>query len=314
MIAGLIALSIGLLVAVLAQFMFGIVTIENALFEKPVLTVSLFAICATALFGGAYIFSLGRRMRAVPADRILRDRSTLPVLFLRSFGDDDLVDPTPRMIPMGDFFPRRYEESFERALRPVGPLVAIGRPGSSVSELGSGRFYVPDHAWRDAINFIRQRAVTVLFVVGRTEGLWWEIETSLREVAPERLLFFFPFVEQRHRRRSIWHRYLHCSPSRIPFSSAAYRRMEAERQARYLAFKERVQANLAAPLPDDLGEAQFLDFKATGDARLLKTIRPWWAPLAFYLPSARRMVIDVGETLRPFMEKLASLDRRDVDR
>lgn len=301
---GLLALLIGLLIPSLGQFVLISHTLIDALIHEPVTTFLIAAPSALGIFGGAWLILRGRRMRALPADALLKDNTHPPVLFLRSFDDDDLVDPTPRMIPMGDFFPRRYEESFSNALRRVGPMVAIGRPGSTLSDLGSGRLYVPDPAWKDAVNYLRGRASAILFVVGRTEGLWWEIETSLRDVAPERLLFFFPYAEERGRRRSIWRRYFHWAPTRVPFSKAAFVRMESERQARYQSFRERIHPMLPDALPEQLGRSQFLDFDEQHQPRLLETIQPWWAPLAFYLPSTRRTVIDVARTLRPFVRKL----------
>lgn len=302
--AGLLALLIGLVIPSLGQFVLTSNTLIDALVQEPVATLLIAAPSVLGIFGGAWLISRGRRMRAIPAETLLKDAARPPILFLRSFDDDDLVDPTPRMIPMGDFFPRRYEESFAAALKRVGPMVAIGRPGSTLSDLGSCRLYVPDHAWKDAVNYLRARASAILFVVGRTEGLWWEIETSLRDVASERLLFFFPYAEERDRRRSIWRRYFHWAVTRIPFSKAAFVRMESERQARYQAFRKRVNPLLPCPLPNQLGKSQFLDFDEQHRPHLLDTIQPWWVPLAFYLPSTSRTVIGVTRTLRPFVTKL----------
>ena len=55
-------------------------------------------------------------------------------------------------------------------------------------------------------------------------------------------MFFFPYVEEQHRRRSVWQRLFHINPSRMSLSKKAYERMESERQARYRLFRERVQS------------------------------------------------------------------------
>jgi len=255
-------------------------------------------------FFGAKLIGWGRRMRALPAVERLQEDSRLPVLFLRSFEDDDLVDPTPRMIPMGDFFPRRYEESLCGTLERVGPMITIGRPGNRLSMLGGARLFVPDHAWRQAVEHLRRHSAAVVLMIGRTEGLWWEVTSSIPAVSQDRLLFFFPYVEESVRRRSVWQRVFYYKPAQMPFAKKAFERMEQERQARYLMFRERVQPLLSAQLPETLGNSQFIDFDPKGQLRTLPTIRPWWARIWFFTPSLFRMVIDVRLTLRPFVAKL----------
>lgn len=255
-------------------------------------------------YGGAWLIARGRRMRAVPATTLLAEGARAAVLFLRSFDDDDLIDPTPRMVPLGDFFERRYEESLCSALEHVGPMVSIGRPGNKLAQLGGARLFVPDHAWQAAVEHLRKRAAAVVLVVGRTEGLWWEIQSSMREVPLERLLFFFPYVEEAQRRRSIWQRFFHVNPSRMPLSRKAYTRMEAERQSRYELFREHVQPLIPAPLPEALGTSQFIDFTVDGTPRLLPTVRPWWRPVTFFTPSSARMIANLQRTLQPFVDKL----------
>ena len=84
----------------------------------------------------------GRRMRALPALELLHRDRRAPVLFMRSFEDDDLVDPTPRMIPLGDMFPRRYEESLVEPLHAIGPMISIGRPGNKLALPGGAPLVV----------------------------------------------------------------------------------------------------------------------------------------------------------------------------
>ena len=122
---------------------------------------------------GVRFIARGRRMRAIPAVDLLRKDTRAPVLFLRSFEDDDLIDPTPRMVPMGDLFQQRYEEWLSNPLYAIGPVISIGRPGDKLALLGGARLFVPDHAWQSAIEYLRERAAAVILMVGRTEGVWW---------------------------------------------------------------------------------------------------------------------------------------------
>jgi hypothetical protein len=258
---------------------------------------------ALGLFGVSLI-GRGRRLQAFPALELMRRDRRAPVLFLRSFDDDDLIDPTPRMIPLGDFFPRRYEESLAQALQKLGPMVTIGRPGDKLALLGGGRLCVPDHAWKQAVEYLRAHASVVVLMVGRSQGLWWEITSSLATVPIDRLLFFFPYVEEAKRRQSLAQRFLGYRPASMPLLTGAYRRMEEERERRYALFRERLQPLVSKPLPLTLGDAQFLDFMADGRPRFMTRVRPWWWPAAILTPSMRRMLTNNARTLEPFLLKL----------
>jgi len=257
--------------------------------------------------GGVLLIARGRQLQALPALDLLRQDRRTPVLFLRSFDDDDLVDPTPRMVPFGDFFPRRYEETLAAALRPVGPMVSIGRPGETLALLGGGRLFVPDHAWRVAVDYLRHHAAAVVLMVGRTDGIWWEIASCLKRVPLPRLLFFFPYVEEAGKRRSVWQRLIFFHPAELPLWGKPYWRMERERQARYALFRERVGPALSRALPETLGNALFIDFTGADTPRALTTVRPWWWPITILSPSMRHMIMNPVRTLQPFVDKLQGL-------
>jgi len=256
------------------------------------------------IYGGAQLIGWGRRLRAFPAEQQLVSDQRSPVLFLRSFDDDDLLDPTPRMIPLGDMFPRRYEESLAKPLEKIGPMISIGRPGNKLSMLGGFRLFVSDQNWKEAVEHLRKHSAAVVLMVGRTEGLWWEIESSLKSVPHQRLLFFFPFVEEPKRRQSLMQRFFGFRPAQVPLSKRAYIRMEEERQVRYQLFRERAQPLLAAELPPELGSSQFIDIDSTGQIRVLPTFRPWWHLLTFATPSVGKMIVNMQRTLQPFTWKL----------
>jgi hypothetical protein len=262
-----------------------------------------FAFCLFGVSFGVSLIGRGRRLQAPPALELLRRDRRAPVLFLRFFDDDDLIDPAPRMVPLGDLFPRRYEESLALALKGIGPMITIGRPGDTLAMLGGGRVCVPDHVWKDAVDYLRARASAIVLVVGRSQGIWWEITSSLESVPVERLLFFFPYVEETKRRRSFVQRALHFRPANLPLWRGAYRRMEQERAKRYAAFRERMPPLVARALPPTLDDSQFIDFIEDGTPRVLKRVRPWWWPVAVLVPSMRRMLADHRRTLQPFREK-----------
>ncbi|NJM91520.1 MAG: hypothetical protein HC861_01565 [Rhodospirillaceae bacterium] len=268
---------------------------------------------ALAIFGmseGMRLRERGRRLRYTRG--VSLDSRRKPVLLLRSFGDDELLDPRPL-----DFFQRRYEETLARTLRRLGPVVCIGRPNDSFGFGGAARLYVTDEHWRKAVCHLMERAVAVVIVVGRTEGLWWEIDTAIATMEPARLLFFFPYGAKSLRSGSriadLWE-----FVGRWNLSRRRYDRMEAERRERYREFSRRCQ--FLHPLPEDPGRALFLDLLPDGKGRLLLPRRKASWKHAFglanvlvdYLPGRMgRLRFDVDRTLQPFLAKLAAEGRSD---
>lgn len=67
----------------------------------------------------------GRKMRAPCALDILSKGNRAPVVLLWSFDDHDLIDPSFQATYQ--IAPGRYEDRLVKALRPIGPAVALGR-------------------------------------------------------------------------------------------------------------------------------------------------------------------------------------------
>src|SRR5574339_970358 len=105
----------------------------------------------------------GRRLRQRDALSVIAEDPRPPVLFLRSFDDDDVHDLTSRTGRVGL---HRTEDNLCHALRRLGPVVAIGRPGERLPEVGAARLYVSDRTWQDAVRFFLEKARAVVIVMG----------------------------------------------------------------------------------------------------------------------------------------------------
>ena len=90
----------------------------------------------------------GRRLRYTSALTLRTGKK--PVLLLRSFHDEELLDPRPL-----DFFQRRYEENLTRTLQALGPVLCIGRPNDRLGFGGAARLYVSDAHWQKAVCHMR---------------------------------------------------------------------------------------------------------------------------------------------------------------
>lgn len=244
----------------------------------------------------------GRRMRALPAEELLRREGRAPVVLLRSFSDDDLIDPT--YTATYKVVPGRYEDRLIAALAALGPAVALGRPGEKDPHMGAARLYVKDEHWQNAIAYLMAHATAVLAVVGGSPGLWWEIELAIQQVPVERLLFFFPYPAPPGTRRSYWRAaFLQHQVWGRFVRRKLFPAMDAERQARYKAFRERVNARLTHPLPEALGDARFIAFSPEGLPMLIIPAKPsiWTRVLTLNLNP--KMDIPFKRELQPFVAK-----------
>jgi hypothetical protein len=106
------------------------------------------------------------------------------VLLLRSFEDEELIDPRPM-----SFFQRRLEERLSSALKQLGPVITLGRPSDPMGFAGAARFY---SNWQRPVQYLMVHCAAVVVTVGRSEGLWREIETALKRVTQEPSVFLPP--------------------------------------------------------------------------------------------------------------------------
>jgi hypothetical protein len=202
----------------------------------------------------------------------------------------------------------------------VGPVVTLGRPGDDLAFAGAARLYVSNANWQQAIRHLMMRSIAVVILVGRTEGLWWEINTALEVVSLNRLLFCFPYIPNIPRSRSRWALWL-AFTRRWNLPRKAFLEMESERNARYREFLRNTATTPTKCLQTDLGSSCFIDFSPDGRARLLeiRTHRFHLRDLnplsvlqgmlhqtffSFLMPGHYRYVgFDMEETLRPFFAK-----------
>lgn len=102
-------------------------------------------------------------------------------LYLRPFTDDRSRIAWPHDIgflgsPWTLLIAPRFEELLSVAVVSEGPMLAIGRPGEPLPELGASRTYWPDTGWQDAVANTAHRVARVVVVAGLTAGISWELE------------------------------------------------------------------------------------------------------------------------------------------
>jgi len=118
------------------------------------------------------------QMRAPLAQEVFAKDARSPVIYLRPFDAD-----------------RRhgwYEQRIAKAMKKLGPVVTIGRPGEKLPATGYiARDYLPDGQWRENVLDLIERAELVILRMGRSAGLAWEVEQMIRQGRPDRLVVCF---------------------------------------------------------------------------------------------------------------------------
>jgi uncharacterized RDD family membrane protein YckC len=151
---------------------------------------------------GVGCYRLGKKLRAESAEEILARDPRPPVLYLRSFRDDEKTAATIKGFRM-PFSPEvpieglaTEEEQLAMVADRVGPFLAIGQPGERLPKLGGRRVYISDDRWQETVRELVRASGLVILRVGQTEGFWWEVMTCAREADPQRLLFLLPKKEK----------------------------------------------------------------------------------------------------------------------
>lgn len=131
-----------------------------------------------------------RRLSQKLADKVLSEDTRRPVVYLRSFKDDQI---TSRAI--GDpGFPVFYteEENLMSSLKDFGPCIAIGQPREKLPDLGAARLYLDDSAWKEKVRELLISSKLVVLRAGATPNFLWEVEQSIQNANPMNIILLIP--------------------------------------------------------------------------------------------------------------------------
>lgn len=136
---------------------------------------------------GVLVARRGWKYDAVSAEALLERDTRPPVVYIRSFMDDHQIMPASGVRRwLAEVFAWTVAVSAEQELSiimsRVGPVVAIGKPGEPLPELGAARLYVGDDQWQAKITAMMQQSRLVVVRLGSTANLWWEIDQAMKLV------------------------------------------------------------------------------------------------------------------------------------
>jgi len=162
------------------------------------LVVPAIALFVVVAHRGIILLRTGWKYEIVSAEEVLKKDDRPPVVYIRSFKDDHvIIAATSRARKWyANIFLWAASVSIEQELafimNRVGPVVAIGKPGEPLPELGAARLYVSDDEWQNRITEMMKQSRLVVIRGGTTANLWWEIDQARRVLPLRKLLIVSP--------------------------------------------------------------------------------------------------------------------------
>jgi len=150
------------------------------------------------------MFALSRRLRRyarrrslISADAAMLADPRNPILFLRSFSDDQISLSKAKLPWLLRFFdPGAVAGTLDELLvseyADVGPVIAIGRPSDALPPLGASRRYCQGTEWQEIVRSLMQASAVIVMGMGRSAGLAWEIATIRSMSLVTKTAFVFP--------------------------------------------------------------------------------------------------------------------------
>lgn len=159
------------------------------LYISAAITGSIFALISGVLRNFA------RRFARVSAANLIKTDQRPPILFLRSFKDDQVLLARPKRAFIRGLLPEPLRPMLDHVLleefTSLGPLIAIGVPGA-VAPFGASRTYVNEDEWKSVVAELARVAKAVVIVLDDTEGVNWEISHIVQVGHLAKTLCFLP--------------------------------------------------------------------------------------------------------------------------
>ena len=148
---------------------------------------------------GHILFKYAKKVEAkrIWDDETLKLQENAPILFLRSFRDDQLcMHRKPQNIIARLFdlwsFRRNVDELLIDEFAQFGPVIAIGNPRDKSVKFGAQRRFATDDTWRNIVSKAAESSQAIIVSASDTEGLLWEYELIKKNGYLDKTIFLFP--------------------------------------------------------------------------------------------------------------------------
>lgn len=147
------------------------------------------------LIGREFVI-VGKKMNLkYKATRFIKDKQKDIVLYLRSFDADKLTAQTTTIDYKGVEIPSftTEEENLEWAVNKIGTFIALSKPWSKLPDLGALRMPpFKKSEWETEVIRLMDESKLILFRLGKTEALMWELETAMKTIDLNKIVFLIP--------------------------------------------------------------------------------------------------------------------------
>lgn len=141
---------------------------------------------------GFFLLVRARRYFQIDADSLLAVDRRPPILFLRSFDDDEKHTYSSAQKALLDFsLEIRLSNHFSR----FGPFVAIGSPKETVPQPGAARVLLSDDEWQPRVLSWMRDAGLIIMYSGKTHWVNWELQKVLENECATRLILMIPEIK-----------------------------------------------------------------------------------------------------------------------
>jgi hypothetical protein len=237
------------------------------------------------LFISGYFFRTWKECQEATADEAIARDPRAPILYLRPFQADTLTLGTlgarsatnkrelahkfgvlgfliwAFLLGYGYGRKRRAEELIVDMLVPLGPVIAIGRPGESVPRTGASRLYVGDN-WQDVIRDLMSRSQLIVMFGGTTPGFAWEVTEAFRNAPFVPTILLLPYFSRREDETKL-------PEVKVIGGVPHFKRPDDEVET----FVEIFTAGSGLPMPSDLSDIRAMYFPSPGETVLIPNLR-----------------------------------------
>lgn len=139
-----------------------------------------------------FLLVRARRYFQIDADSLLAVDHRSPILFLRSFDDDEKQKFGSSQKALLDFsLETRLTNHFSR----FGPFIAVGSPKETIPQLGAARVLLRDDEWQGRVLGWIKAANLIIMYSGATQWVNWELRQVIDSGRATSLILMFPEIK-----------------------------------------------------------------------------------------------------------------------
>jgi hypothetical protein len=150
---------------------------------------------------GAVLMLYARRRFLPNADAVLAIDRRSPVLYLRSFEDDEKSVNKFNANLLIDY---SFETRLSRNFLAFGPFVAVGSPRDQFPKLGAVRLSLSNNEWQGRVSALMEQSRIIIASIGRSTWIKWEIAELFNSGHWKKTIFVVPEIAVGNSCRKSW--------------------------------------------------------------------------------------------------------------